>query len=143
MKVKNWSQFQHFKDRKPPWIKLYRDILDDADFHALSDSAARCILMLWLLASEAKEYDGSLPSTKQIAFRLRMSEAKLKPLLVELSHYLRQDDIGAISGCHQSDAPETETETETERETETETDGAREKKPTARFSPPSLEDVQA
>ena len=32
MRIKNWNRFQHFKDRKPPWIKLYRDILDDLAF---------------------------------------------------------------------------------------------------------------
>lgn len=25
--VKNWDRFQHYKDRDPPWIKLYRDTL--------------------------------------------------------------------------------------------------------------------
>ncbi len=25
--VKNWERFQHYKDRDPPWVKLYRDLL--------------------------------------------------------------------------------------------------------------------
>lgn len=25
LSVKNWDRFQHYKDRDPPWIKLYRD----------------------------------------------------------------------------------------------------------------------
>ena len=29
MRIKNWKKFQHFRDRKPPWIKLYRDLLGE------------------------------------------------------------------------------------------------------------------
>jgi len=25
--IRNWAEFQHYKDRDPPWIKLYRDTL--------------------------------------------------------------------------------------------------------------------
>ena len=34
-RIKGWVKFQHFKDRRPPWIKLYRDILEDPDWHDL------------------------------------------------------------------------------------------------------------
>jgi hypothetical protein len=111
LRVKNWHRFQHFKDRRPPWIKLYRDILDDPDWHDLDSEASKALVMLWLIASED---DGRLPDTKKIAFRLRISEQKTKSLIGKLSHWLEQDDISAISDRHQSDAPETETETETE-----------------------------
>src|SRR5690606_19747530 len=30
--VKNFERFQHYKDRNPPWIKLYNDLLDDYEF---------------------------------------------------------------------------------------------------------------
>ena len=30
---KNWSQFQHYKGRRPPWIKLHRALLDEDDNH--------------------------------------------------------------------------------------------------------------
>ena len=33
MRIKNWAQFQHFKDRSPPWIKLHREFLDDYDIN--------------------------------------------------------------------------------------------------------------
>jgi hypothetical protein len=35
--IKNWSEFQHYKDRNPPWIKLHRALLDDYAFAALPD----------------------------------------------------------------------------------------------------------
>ncbi len=123
-RIKNWRKFQHFKDRKPPWIKLYRDLLDDIDWHKLDGEAAKTLVMLWLLASEM---DGQLPDTKEIAFRLRTTEIKVKQSLAKLIHWLErddiktiskryQDDIKTISKRYQNDLSETETETETETE---------------------------
>ena len=112
MKIKNWSEFQHFKDRTPPWIKLYRYLLDDPDWHELSGDDAKTLIMLWLVASEDKNMQGSLPSLKNIAFRLRISETKLNQSLNKLSHWLITDDIDVISNVYQHDAPETETETD-------------------------------
>ena len=116
MKIKNWSQFQHFKDRRPPWIKLYRDILDDIEWHELDAKSAKVLVMLWLIASED---DGKLPDIKRLAFRLRMSEKDTEASISKLSHWLEQDDISVISRRYQDDAPETERERETEEEKET------------------------
>lgn len=110
-RIKDWHKFQHFKDRKPPWIKLYRDILDDLDWHELEPKAAKMLVSLWLISSED---DGYLPDMKKLAFRLRMTEASTQELLNRLSHWLEQTDIEAISPGYQADAPETERETETE-----------------------------
>ena len=117
MRIKNWSKFQHFKDRKPPWVKLYRDLLDDIDWHELDPKAAKTLVMLWLIASED---DGRIPRTKQLAFRLRMSEKDTEVCISKLSHWLEQEDINTISSRYQDDGLETETETETEGEIETE-----------------------
>jgi hypothetical protein len=124
LKIKDWAKFQHFKDRKPPWIKLYRDILDDIQWHELCGEDAKLLVMLWLIASEN---EGELPPLKEVAFRLRITEKSLKTTVSKLSHWLRQDDItpitdnATISPDHQDDIaaiPLTrsqETETETER----------------------------
>jgi hypothetical protein len=125
MKIKNWTKFQHFKDRKPPWVKLYRELLDDMEWHLLDPKAAKVLTMLWLIASE---FDGDLPDIKTLAFRLRLSETETKEAVSKLSHWLIQDDINVISERYQSDSLETETETETEIEKERETE---EKKPTS------------
>jgi uncharacterized phage protein (TIGR02220 family) len=111
MRIKNWDKFQHFKDRRPPWIKLYRDLLDDAEWAELSPPNAKFLVMLWLLASEDK---GTLPDYKNIAFRLRMSEKLVKSIVSELSHWVVHDDINLISTRYQLGPSETETETETE-----------------------------
>jgi hypothetical protein len=112
MRIKNWNKFQHFKDRKPPWVKLYRDVLDDLEWYELDPLASKVLVMCWLIASED---DGNLPSTKNLAFRLRMTEKQTIDCLNKLSHWLEHDDINAISERYQNDSTETETETETKK----------------------------
>lgn len=119
MRVKDFAKFQHFKDRTPPWVKLYRDILDDPDWHELDPEAAKVLVMLWLIASEDESKQGNLPNIKKLAFRLRIEQKRLEKLCIKLSHWLIQDDISLISDCNQFDAPECAGE---ERETEGETD---------------------
>lgn len=113
MRIKNWSQFQHFKDRRPPWIKLYRDILDDIEWHNLDAQASKVLVMCWLIASEN---EGKLPDIKTLAFRLRMSEKNTSESINKLSHWLEQDDINVISQRYQDDSLEKEIETETKKE---------------------------
>jgi hypothetical protein len=105
LRIKNWAKFQHFKDRRPPWVKLYRDLLDDIEWHQLEPRAAKSLVMLWLIASEN---EGELPAVETLAFRLRTSEAEVLGVLKKLSHWLIQDDIDSISERNQNDAPETE-----------------------------------
>lgn len=52
--VKNWDEFQHYKDRNPPWIKLHNHLLDDYEFEMLGDSAKGHLLCIWMLASRTK-----------------------------------------------------------------------------------------
>lgn len=102
-RVKNWKKFQHFKDRKPPWIKLYRDLLDDPDWHELSGDEAKALVMIWLVASES---DGDLPDNRKLAFRLRIDERQVETLLKYcLSHWLDRDDTDAISSQYQTASP--------------------------------------
>ncbi len=115
IRIKNWKQFQHFKDRSPPWVKLYRDLLNDMDWHELPPVSAKALVSLWLIASES---DGVLPDIKKLAFRLRITEKSMESIVYELSHWLEHDDISTISGRYQGDAPE-----ESRDRVETETDG--------------------
>jgi hypothetical protein len=116
MRIKDWHKFQHFRDRKPPWVKLYRGLLDDLEWHELDDKSARVLVMLWLIAAE---YEGWLPDNKKLAFRLRMKESEVINCCSKLSHWLEQDDTNTISGRYQDDALERETEREGETEKET------------------------
>jgi len=106
VRIKNFSKFQHFKDRSPPWVKLYRDILDDPDWHELEGESAKILVALWLIASEDPEKAGSLPDARKLCFRLRVQESVLNKALSRLSHWLERDDIELISDRYQLDAPE-------------------------------------
>lgn len=122
MQVKNWAKFQHFKDRRPPWVKLYRDILDDIEWHKLDGDSAKMLINIWLIASE---YSGQLPDIATLAFRLRITENQVKKSLSTLGHWLiserYQDDIEVIQKISATDIEvppreREETETETEKE---------------------------
>ena len=123
-KIRNWSRFQHFKDRRPPWIKLYRDLLDDQEWHALDGDAAKMLIMLWLLASEK---GGEIPDNKTISFRLRIPLEQVDINMISLRYHF---DIIPSQKISATDTPNSATdievplrdreETETETETETE-----------------------
>jgi hypothetical protein len=53
-RVKNFERFQHYKDRSPPWIKLYNELLDDYDFGRLRDASKMHLIAIWLLASRSE-----------------------------------------------------------------------------------------
>jgi hypothetical protein len=89
-RIKGWTKFQHYQSgknagKRPPWIKLYTELLDDIEFNKLDDKAAKTLILLWALASE---YDGELPSIPEIAFRLRRSEKEIISILGRLPHWL-------------------------------------------------------
>ena len=114
--VKSWLDFQHYKDRSPPWIKLHKSLLDNYEFQCLPVASRALAPMLWLLASESN--DGEIPSDmKKIAFRLRMTEKEvveaMKPLID--AGFLVVDSC-LLADCYQGATSETEVETEAEKE---------------------------
>lgn len=96
--VKNWDKFQHYGNRRPTWIKLYRSLLDDLDWHNLPGDDAKHLVMIWLLAAED---DGNLPPTKQLAFRLRIKEQEAEKLLVRLEQWVTRDASNMLADCYQ------------------------------------------
>jgi hypothetical protein len=72
LEVKNWKHFQHYKNRSPQWIKLYRDTLADYAFSRLHDASKMHLVGVWLLASEA---NGRVPNDPEwIARRIAATE---------------------------------------------------------------------
>lgn len=97
VRVKNWRQFQHYKQRRPPWIKLHRELLDNYEFSCLPPASQALAPRLWLLASESAE--GEIPDDlAELAFRLRASEKDVAFALKGLS------DKGFIEGYHHASA---------------------------------------
>ena len=123
MNVKNWADFQHYRDgRTLQWIKLYRTLLDNFDFAALSGDDAKVLVLCWLVAAEK---DGELPDVAVLAYRLRMDPRKLGTSLRALAD---KGFLESVPSCTKlvrknTDTPEVllpREEGETEGETETE-----------------------
>jgi hypothetical protein len=52
LSIKNFERYQHYKDRRPPWIKLHASILDDYEWMQLPDASKAHLMLLWVLASQ-------------------------------------------------------------------------------------------
>lgn len=114
LRIKNWSEFQHYKDRAPPWVKLHHSLLDDFEFHSLPVASRALAPMLWLLASE--NLDGSIPDDlAEVAFRLRTTASEvqtaLKPL-IDKGFVVSDSEV--LADCQQCALPEAEAEGEAE-----------------------------
>jgi hypothetical protein len=145
--VKGWADFQHYKHRKPPWIRLYRKLLDDVDWHRLPVASRALAPMLWLLASETQNgvIDGD---SEAIAFRLRYAsndfEEALKPLISGGWIVRIEPKPPMLAPCSQ-DAPSEFRDQRTESVSSNHTDPARDAAPersrsAPRAKPPSVQD---
>ena len=118
--ISNWEKYQSYKDRKPPWIRFHRSILDDYQFQKMSAEARAMLPMFWLLACEYDDPTAGLIkySEEEIAFRLRQDKRKILSVINELQ-------VSGFIACNESVTnpypdrkktvtPETETETETD-----------------------------
>lgn len=108
---KDWRDFQHYKDRSPPWIRLHKRLLDNYEFHCLPVASRALAPMLWLLASDSLE--GVIDAASEnLAFRLRQSTkdvaAALKPLIDKGFFVVQQVASSTIADGTQGAVPETE-----------------------------------
>ena len=84
-RVHNWPKYQHYRHRKPPWIKLHHSLLDNLGWHRLQLASRALAPCLWLLASETD--DGTLPDVDVIAFRLRETPEVVSEALQDLCNH--------------------------------------------------------
>lgn len=116
LKVKNWTEFQHYKDRNPPWIKLHRTLLDDYEFARLQDASKAHLMLIWLFASQK---DGLVPDDPAF-LKKKLGLEKEPNLKLLISHGLliqEQNASNTLSGCQQS-APREEAYKASEKTTE-------------------------
>jgi hypothetical protein len=50
-RIKNWAEYQHYKDRNPPWVKLHWNLLTSMDWLALDDASRVLAIACMLVAS--------------------------------------------------------------------------------------------
>lgn len=71
-RVRNFERFQHYKDRNPPWIRLYGALWRDRAFFRLADAAKAHLIGLFSLAARL---DNRIPDDPQwLAHELCASE---------------------------------------------------------------------
>ena len=118
--VKNFEQFQHYKDRAPPWIKLYGELLDDYEFACLQDASKLHLISIWLLASRN---NNRLPLDPEwVARRINATEKVDLDCLLGAGFIVENQPLQSVEQVaskslaerKQPAIPETETETETE-----------------------------
>lgn len=81
--IRNWREFQHYKDRNPPWIKLHFSLLSSKDWVMLADASRVLAVACMLMASRSDgEIDGSeagLAYLQRVAYLHKIPD--LKPLI--------------------------------------------------------------
>ncbi len=111
--VKNWWKFQDYRYRRPPWIRLWKDIENDPAFASLSEINQYRLIRLWLFAAEI---DGRLPRDhRKIGRRLGVYHHKKCDDLVSIftsKGFISQQDIRGMRLVKSSTETETETETD-------------------------------
>ena len=77
--VKDWSTYQHYrkgnKNYVPemPWFKFYgRSLIGDKQYMSLTPDQRDTLVFLWMIASQK---EGILPSSDDIAFKIRKDQA--------------------------------------------------------------------
>ncbi len=120
IKIKNWSKHQSYKDRRPPWIRFHRSILDDYQYQMMKAESRALLPMLWLLACEDEDPTSGMIriSNDEITFRLRISNETVTESLreLEVSGFIEciESVTKPLQSRNETVTPETETETETE-----------------------------
>lgn len=109
--IKNWTRFQHYKDRNPPWIKLHVEILASEDWVTLDDASKLLMLVCMMIAAK---HDGCVPDNP--AYIRRVSYTAKLPNLKPLIACGFLVPLADASTMLADARPEKETETETETE---------------------------
>ena len=108
-RVAKWSEFQHYRDRNPPWIKLHFALLSSETWVVLDDASRVLAVACMLIASKN---DGCVPNKPE--YLQRVAYLHKRP---DFSKLLSCGFLERASTMLADARPETETETETEKNT--------------------------
>jgi len=119
-KIPDWDVFQNYKDRRPPWIRFHRTLLDNRKFQSLPLSARAMLPMMWLLATETQDYMSGIVdlSDEDICFRLRVTQAELEKNIESLVSNCFIEVVRFDTDLYESVSQRQNTEAETKTETD-------------------------
>lgn len=109
--VANFTELQHYRDRSPPWIKLYNKTLDNYELGQLPDASKAHLFAIWLLASR---YNNQIPADAQWVAKRINATSPVDLLGLHKSGFivLNQDCSILLAERKQSACLERERETE-------------------------------
>jgi hypothetical protein len=102
LQLVEFEQTQHYKNRTPPWIKLYRELLNKREFFRLSESQRYQYIGLQLLASECNNkipYDQEWLKQRLKTSRAVDVKALVKAVLLRVIDDAATRDIPAPEEC--------------------------------------------
>lgn len=118
IRVTNWTRFQHYKTRKPPWVKFYTELLHPQNkLNALPVPTRFLFDRLLLLAAE---WDNAIPNDSElIANLLRMDQRDVSEGLADLAKgkWISQTKTNRRASKTLANLQDPETEAEAETET--------------------------
>ena len=97
--IRNWTQHQHYKNKRPTWIKVYTHLLTDMKFRSMCDSSKLLLFHLWLLAAT----NGNKIRLEMCNLRsiTGISNRKLDPSeLIENNYLVPYDSRLALDGVY-------------------------------------------
>ena len=117
IRVVNWEHYQHYKNRNPPWIKLYTRLIDgdSREFGRLKDEEKWQFLAILMLASRQQN---AIPfDLDWISERLRL-RSKLNLKALEATGMIEVAEVAsiALADCKQDAIPEESREEKRERQ---------------------------
>lgn len=116
IRIVNWDRYQHYKNRRPPWIKLYTELLHP--FNKLNDLPVPTRYLFDRLLLLAAEYENAVPNDAELIGKvLRMEredvtngiESLAKGRWIQVSTRKHRAS-NRLATCVQNPSPETETE---------------------------------
>lgn len=96
-RIKNWATYQHYSDKRAPWIKLYPDVATDYEFRSLPERVQLRLIFLWMTGPRFKntKTDEPLLPDKPAALSLAASiDITIKDLdaMVSSGFLIRETD---------------------------------------------------
>jgi hypothetical protein len=67
--VSKWTRYQHYKTRRPPWIKFYVELVDDVQ-NKLNDHPVPTRYLFDRLLLLAAKYDNAIPNDPELIAKL-------------------------------------------------------------------------
>lgn len=143
LSLKGWERFQHYKDRDPPWVKFYRDILSSESW-VLGTDASRLVQCASVLL--AARYANKIPCRydliKKVA-SLDLSERQFNDAIKHLAatNFLEIQEVTEQNGAMAQDASNLLAKCSSETEQRQSREEAEKKVPTEPVEQGSTDDI--